>query len=43
MIQKEFGAQSVTTLAAAADENVAFPMPKGLWQSDLDEARSQKN
>lgn len=37
-LRKEFHACSVSTIEGDA-ENVAFPLPKGLWESDLEAAR----
>lgn len=36
-LRTHFDVSSVQTLPGA-EENIAFPMPKGLWQSDLDHA-----
>ena len=35
------GADRVTTLKGE-EENVAFPLPKGLWESDLEAARTAR-
>ncbi len=37
-LKEEFHASSVSTIDGDA-ENVAFPLPKGLWESDLEAAR----
>lgn len=40
-LEAHFGAEPAETLAGE-EENVAFPLPKGLWESDLIEAQSAK-
>ena len=35
------GADRVTTLEGE-EENVAFPLPKGLWESDLEAVRAAR-
>ena len=40
-LRTHFDVSTVQTLPGA-EENIAFPMPKGLWQSDLDNADCSK-
>lgn len=38
-LQREFTVESVESIGAV-EEHVAFPMPKGLWQSDIDHVQA---
>lgn len=39
-LREHLGADDVSTMPGE-EENVAFPLPKGLWESDLEAARAQ--